>query len=212
MQQRSVEHVATVKNVPQERISEGTGGRSTSHPPSHSLPQIVNEIAEVGKAIKIDPQECISGRICEQIDDDLVPVDEPGDQACRDPQACGVAATGPSDSDSGKDGGSPAHAVHRRNSLTSSEREELRSLRERFRDTALWSLLAKQEDATVNVPVAQTAVPVPFHKETDEVEQIAGVPVPRVQERILEGAKIIPRSAFRSVLSDRLTMCQCLRP
>ena len=128
------------------------------------MPQILNEIAEVGKAIKIVPQECISGRICEQIDDDLVPVDQPGDQACRDPQACGVAATGPSDSDCGKDGGSPAHAVHRRNSLTSSEQEELRSLRHRFRDTAPWSLLAKQEDAE-----PQIAVPVPFHKETDEV-------------------------------------------
>ena len=102
----------------------------------------------------------------------------------------------------GKDGGSPAHAVHRRNSLTSSEQEELRSLRQRFRDTALWSLLAKQEDA-----VPQISVPVPFDKETDEVilpvtaertsectvEQIVDMAVPQIQEQIVEVAQTIPQ-------------------
>ena len=52
-------------------------------------------------------------------------VDQPSDQACRDPagplcrqgcrHACGCATTGPSNSDSGKDGGRPALAVHRQN-------------------------------------------------------------------------------------------------
>ena len=172
--------------------------------------------------------------------------------------------TGPSDSDCGKDCGSPARAVHRRNSLTPSEQEELRSLRQRFRVGALWSLLAKQEDAdvfeglenipkesiheriveqrqyidkvveapvvqsmpehvevaktfpqerisehtqTVNVPVPQIAVPVPFHKETDEVilpvtaectsvctvAEIVGMPVPQIQEQIVEVAETIPQ-------------------
>ena len=202
-----VKAVKKVKKVPLKRISEKIDEQIDVAPASHSLPQIVNEIAEVGKATKIVPQECISGRICDQIDDDLVPVDQPGDQTCRNPQACGVAATGPSVSDSGKDGGSPAHAVHRRNSLTSSGQEELRSLRQRFRDTALWSLLAKQEDATVNVPVPQIAVPVPFQKETDEVmlpvtaerlsertvEQIVDMPVPQIQEQIVEVAQTIPQ-------------------
>ena len=61
----------------------------------------------------------------EQIVDVPVPLDRPGDQACRIPadtvhrQGCCRAycdtATGPSVSDCGEGGGSPAHAAHRQN-------------------------------------------------------------------------------------------------
>ena len=71
----------------------------------------------------------------------------------------------------------------------------------------------------IDVPVPQiqehiveVASTIPQERTSEHtVEQIAGVPVPRVQERILDVAEIIPRSAFGSVLSDRLKMCQCLR-
>ena len=194
------EVVKAVKKAPLKRISEKLDEQIDVAPASHSLPQILNEM---GKAIKIVSQECISGRICEQIADDPVPVDQLGDQACRDPQACGVAAKGPSDSDSGKDGGSPAHAVHRRPLLS----EKNCGLSDRDSAIPLWSLLAKQEDVTINVPVPQIAVPVPFHKETDEVilpvsaehlsertvEQIVDMPVPQIQEQIVEVAQTIPQ-------------------
>ena len=63
------------------------------------------------------------------------------------------------------------------------------------------------EEATINVPVPQIAVPVPFHKETDEVirpvtaerssectvEQLVDMPVPQIQEQNLEVAEITPR-------------------
>ena len=72
------------------------------------VPQILNEIVEEGKAQKIVPWERISERICEQIDDNLVPVDQRGDQACR-----GHATTVPSYSNFAEDGGSPDGAVCR---------------------------------------------------------------------------------------------------
>ena len=71
--------------------------------------------------VEITPEEHISERA--QIVDVPVPLDQPGDQACRLPadtvhrQCCCRAycdtATGPSVSDCAKDGGSPAGAVHR---------------------------------------------------------------------------------------------------
>ena len=92
VQQRTVEHVATVKNVPQERIPEGIGVQIVDAVP-HSLPQILKEVVEVVKAVK------------------NVPVDQPGDQVRRDPQACGVATTGPSTSNCSEDVGRLARAV-----------------------------------------------------------------------------------------------------
>ena len=103
--------VKAVKNVPQERISEGNGVQIVDAPVSHSQPQILKEVVEVVKAVKNAPQERISGKIGEQIDGDTVPVDQPGDQVRRDPQACGVATTGPSASNCGEDVGSLARAV-----------------------------------------------------------------------------------------------------
>ena len=73
-----------IKLFPVERIPERNGDHIIDVP----VPQTSEEVAEVVKALTIVPQECISGRICGQIDDDPVPVDPPGDQACRDPQAC----------------------------------------------------------------------------------------------------------------------------
>ena len=108
-----VEVVKAVKNVPQERISEGICDQIVDALVSHSQPQILKEVAEVVKAVKNVPQEHISENIGEQIDDDIVPVDQPGDQARRDPQACGDATTGPSDSDGFEDCESHADAVHR---------------------------------------------------------------------------------------------------
>ena len=110
-----VEVVKAVKNVPQERISEGFDVQIVDAPVSHSQPQILNEVVEVVKVVKNHPQERISGKIDEQIDDDTVPVDQPGDQVRRDRQACGVATTGPSVSDCGEGGGSPAGSAHRQN-------------------------------------------------------------------------------------------------
>ena len=91
--------------------------------------------------------------------------------------------TGPSDSDCGKDGGSPAHAVHRRNSLTSSEQEELRSLRQRFRDTTLWSLLAKQEGAEV-------------------LEGLENIPKESIHERIVEQRQYIDKVVDNPVVQS----------
>ena len=91
------------KIIPQKRIPERVVGQNNDVP----VPQILNEIVEVVKAVKNVPQERISEKIGEQIDDDIVPVDQPGDQARRDPQACVVATTGPSDSDCGEDSGNP---------------------------------------------------------------------------------------------------------
>ena len=79
-----------VKNVPQERILEGIGVQIVGAVP---LPQILKEVVEVVKAVK------------------NVPFDQPGDQVRRDPQACGVATTGPSTSNCGEDVGSLARAV-----------------------------------------------------------------------------------------------------
>ena len=101
-------------------------GRTFEHTVGVPVPQILEEIVEVVKAVKIVPQERISARICGQIVDMPVPLDQPGDQICRIPAdtvhrqgccryACGVAATGPSDSDCAEDGGSPARAGHRQN-------------------------------------------------------------------------------------------------
>ena len=54
-----------VNNVPQKRIPERIVGQIDDVP----VPQTLNEIVEVGKAIKIVLQESIPGRICEQIVD-----------------------------------------------------------------------------------------------------------------------------------------------
>ena len=61
--------------------------------------------------VKNVPQERTPEAIGVLIDDDTVPVDQPGDQVRRDPQACGVATTGPSTSNCGEDVGSLARAV-----------------------------------------------------------------------------------------------------
>ena len=87
------------------------GEQIVDAPVSHSQPQILKEIVVVVKAVKSVPQEHISEKIGEQIDDDIVPVDQPGDQARCDTQACGDATTGPSDSDGFDNRGRPADAV-----------------------------------------------------------------------------------------------------
>ena len=81
----------------------------------------MKEVVEVVKAVKNAPQERISGKIGEHIDDDVVLINQPGDQARRDPQACGVAATGPSASNFCEDSGIPDLAVHRQNSGRASD-------------------------------------------------------------------------------------------
>ena len=53
------------KIIPQKRIPERIVGQIDDVP----VPQTLNEIVKVGKAIKIVPRESISGRICEQIVD-----------------------------------------------------------------------------------------------------------------------------------------------
>ena len=135
-------------------------------------------------------------------------------------QICGRACdqavghvTGPSDSDCGKDGGSPAHAVDRRNSLTSAEQEELRSLRQRFRDTAPWSLLAKQEDAEVldgleNVP--KESIHERIVEQRQYIDKVVDVPVVQSLQEHVEVAKTFPQGApSRSI--HRPSMCQCRR-
>ena len=77
-------------------------------PVSHTQPQILKEVVEVVKTVKNVPQECISEGIGEQVVDDIVPVDQPGDQARCDTQACGDAEKGPSDSDCLEDSGTPS--------------------------------------------------------------------------------------------------------
>ena len=114
--------VEYVTIIPQERFSERTAEQTVDVP----TPQILEEIAEAVSAphervqqrtvehvatVKNVLQERISGKIGEPIDDDTVPVDQPGDQVRRDPQACGVATTGPSASNCGEDVGSLARAV-----------------------------------------------------------------------------------------------------
>ena len=108
VQQRTVEHVETVKNIPQERISERICAQFVDGPVSHSQPQMLEEVVEVVRAVKKVPQERMSEKIDEEIDDDIVPVDKRGDQACRS-----HATTGPSYSDFVEDYGSPAGADRR---------------------------------------------------------------------------------------------------
>ena len=260
----------------------------------------------MGKAIKIVPQECISGRICGQIDDDPVPVDQPGDQACRDPQACGVAAKGPSDTDGVEDCESPTDAVHRHGCRSAycdtptgfpvaqpgdqahqdsdlvpprvdmdlddfvtlltnrgipvspdgiwdvidgvvhkkatciSWHQQVQVTTILDRHVACRSLHARQyfdkvvdapvvqsmleqeriseHTQTVNVPVPQIAVPVPFDKETDEVilpvtadrtsactvEQFVDMPVPQIQEQIVEVAHTIPQERISERVPERI--------
>ena len=81
--------------MPQKRIPERVVGQIDDVP----VLQILKEVVEVVKAVKTVPQERFSEGIGEQIDDDIVPVDQPGDQARCDTQACGDAEKGPSDSD-----------------------------------------------------------------------------------------------------------------
>ena len=102
-----VEVVKAVKTGPQQRISEVIGEQIVDAPVSHTQPQILKEVDEVVKAGKNVPQERISETIGEQIDD-IVPVDQPGDQTPCDTQACGDAEKGPSDSDCLEDSGTPS--------------------------------------------------------------------------------------------------------
>ena len=86
--------------ISQKRIPERVGQLDDV-----PVPQILNEIVELVKAAKNAPQERISGKIGEQIDD-TVPVDQLGDQVRRDPTGlCGVATRG---SHCGEDVGSLA--------------------------------------------------------------------------------------------------------
>ena len=106
IQERTVE-VAEI--IPQKLIPERIVGQMDDVP----VPQILNEIVEVVKAVKIVHQERISEGIGEQIDDDILPVDQPGDQARCDTQDSGDAEKGLSDSDCIEDSGSPAGEVRR---------------------------------------------------------------------------------------------------
>ena len=90
--------------IPQKRIPECIVGQIDDVP----VPQILNEIVEVEQAVKTVAQERISEGIGEQIVDDIVPVDQPGDQARCDTQECGDAEKGPSDSDCLEDSGTPS--------------------------------------------------------------------------------------------------------
>ena len=83
----------------QKRISKRVVGQIDDVP----VPQILKEVVEVVTAVK----KCPSG-FFEQIDDDIVPVDQPGDQARCDTQAYGDAEKGPSDSDCLEDSGTPS--------------------------------------------------------------------------------------------------------
>ena len=105
IQERTLE----VAEIMEKRIPERTVGQIDDVP----VPQILKEVVEVMKAVKNVPQERISAKICEQIVDNIVPVDQPGDQACCDTQACGDAEKGPSDSDCFEDGGNPSGEVRR---------------------------------------------------------------------------------------------------
>ena len=62
-----VEVVKAVKNVSQERISEGIGEQLVDAPVPLSQPQILKEVVEVVKAVKNVHQEHISEKIGEQI-------------------------------------------------------------------------------------------------------------------------------------------------
>ena len=75
--------VGKPKKVARERISERICEQIVDATVSHSQPQILKEVVEVVKAVNNVPQERTSEKIGEQIDDDIVPVDERGDQACR---------------------------------------------------------------------------------------------------------------------------------
>ena len=96
-----------------QKCPSGAHFRGDDAPVSHSQPQILKEVVEVVKAVKNVPQERISEKIGEQIDDDIVPVDQPGDHARCDTQACGDAEKGHSDSDCMEDSGNPAGEVRR---------------------------------------------------------------------------------------------------
>ena len=68
IQERTLE-VAEI--IPQKRIPERIVGQVDDLP----VPQILNEIVEVVKAVKTVPQDRISEEVGEQIDVDIVPVD-----------------------------------------------------------------------------------------------------------------------------------------
>ena len=70
--------VEVAKTIPLDHISE----RIVVQTEDVSVPQVLKEVVEV-KAVKNAPQERISVKIGEQIDDDTVPVDQPGDQVRR---------------------------------------------------------------------------------------------------------------------------------
>ena len=94
-----LEEIVEAGSAPHERVQQRTVEQQIVDAVPHSRPQILKEVVEVVKAVKNVPQERISEGIGEQIDDDIVPVDEPGDQARCDTQAFGDAEKGPSDSD-----------------------------------------------------------------------------------------------------------------
>ena len=106
---KAVKNVPVAEIIPQKRIPERIVRQIDDVP----VPQILNEIVEVVKAVKTVPQDRISEEVGEQIDDDIVPVDQRGDQACCDTQACGDAEKGPSDSDCIEDSGNPSGEVRR---------------------------------------------------------------------------------------------------
>ena len=84
--------------------------RSSRRLRSH-MNECISDPSSMWPQSKKVPQERIPEGIGVQIDDDTVPVDQPGDRVRRDPQACGVATTGPSTSNCGEDVGSLARAV-----------------------------------------------------------------------------------------------------
>ena len=112
-EQGTVEHriVEQTVDVPTPQILEETvEAISAPHErvQQRTVEQQIVDAVEVVKAVKSVPQERISDGIGEQIVDDIVFVDQPGDQARCDTQACGDAEKGPSDSDCLEDSGTPS--------------------------------------------------------------------------------------------------------
>ena len=87
-----------------ERIPE----RTAEHIVQVPVPQTLEEVAEVVKAVKNPLRSVFLARLVNRSTTTLFPSINPGDQVRRDPQACGVATTGPSASNCGEDVGSLA--------------------------------------------------------------------------------------------------------
>ena len=103
-----LEEIVEAISPPHERVQQRTVEQQIVDAVPHSQPQILKEVVEVVKSVKKVPQERISDGIGEQIVDDIVPVDHPGNQARCDTQACGDAEKGPSESDCLEDSGTPS--------------------------------------------------------------------------------------------------------